>query len=240
MCYSMPVSKETLYPSRDGQFKEGVRDAFSRLFDLLDFQVEGQKNIEFLREGAAAVVAFFPHCGHLDAPAVRRAFPRDLRKFLFYPAASDYWFQENLSGKFRSEVSSLFLQRFSLSRDGSGKAIMHGIDRAVELLQTGYSVVVSPEGTRSTLSLSERQLHTGPAELVLRSGVPLVPVRLQGFEELLPKGLLLPKMFDGFQRRSVSVTIGEPMVFDLDTMMGPRSQQRKLITSQLREWFLEM
>lgn len=223
-----------------GEHKEAFRDALSLLFELVKFAVEGQDNLEFMRKGGVAVVAFFPHSGHADAPAVRKAFPSDLRNLLFYPAAADYWYQNNLQGRLKAVISSLFLRTFSMLRADSGRGVMQGLDTAEQLLRAGYSIVVSPEGTRSSLSPEKREFHTGVAELVLRTHVPIVPIRLHGFDEIIPKGSILPSVLKGFHRREVLVSIGEPMTFDVEAISASRSHQRKIITSQLRDRLLEM
>lgn len=75
---------------RNQPVKEVAREAFSLVYQLLRFEVFGQDNLEFMRRGIPAIVGFFPHTSHADGPAVRKAFPRDLRKRLIYPAAADY------------------------------------------------------------------------------------------------------------------------------------------------------
>lgn len=118
---------------------------------------------------------------------------------------------------------------------------MVGLDIAEDYLRRGYSIAVSPEGTRTLLQLEERVIHSGPAELALRTGFPVVPVKLDGFGEVMPKGMNFPQPLDGLQRKPVSVRIGEAMVFDVENMsVGSRSQQRGLITAALRERLLEM
>lgn len=228
--------KETLPLHLRGRFKEASRDLFLFLFDLLKFEVDGQENLGLMREGNPAIVVFFPHCGHPDAPAVRKAFPPDLRRRLVYSAAADYWY----SSRLRSGLTTLFLKSFPMARDGSGKAITDGLDIAEGFLNSGYSIVISPEGTRSSLPLKKRIFHLGPAELVIRTNLPVIPVRLRGFEEIMPKGTALPRLLDNGRRRLVSVSIGEPMFFDLEAISGTRSQQRQEITSELRQRLLAM
>lgn len=234
------MTKETSQLSEDERRAEARRDLISRLFNLMDFKIEGQGNLEIMRQGTPAIVAFFPHYGHTDGPAVRAAFPCDLRKFLFFPAASDYWYQKNLPGRLKAGLRSLLLQTFPMARADSGRAVLQGLDLAGELLRSGSSIVVSPEGTRSSDSLEEREFHAGTAELVLRTGAPVIPIRLNGFEDVMPRGNILPRLFKGFRRREVSVSIGEPMSFNQVGNSGIRREQRNEITCQLRERFFAM
>lgn len=183
------MQKEVLNFQNDEPFKEAFRDAFSLLLELLKFEVEGQENLEFMVKGAPAIIAFFPHYGHSDSPAVRKTVHTSQRKLLFFPAAADYWHKQDLKGKLKAGISSLFLRTFPMPRADSGKSIIKGLDVAEHCLRLGYSIVASPEGTRSSLPPEKRELHTGLAELVLRTGVPIVPFRLHGFEDIMPKGI---------------------------------------------------
>lgn len=212
-----------------GRFRgEGLRDSLSSPLGLLKFEVQGQENLNFLKEGKSAIIVFFPHTSHLDGLAVRRAFSPNLRDRLIFPAAADYWYQGRRSG-----LSSLFLQTLPLSRGGSSREMMEGLEAIESFLRSGSLVVISPEGTRSSLPNEERIFHRGAAELVLRTGLPVIPVRLRGFEEIMPKGASWPNLFDHCQRRTVSVSFGEPITFDLGTIPGVRAQLRKVITAKI-------
>lgn len=232
------MSKEALRLPRSDFFKEPVRDLLSLLYNIPRFEVRGQENLT----ESPVIFAFFPHCGHPDSPAVRRALLRNLRKRLVFPAAADYWSKDVL----KSTVMSLFVRSSLMSRAGAGReAIKESLDRAKDLLNAGFSLVISPEGTRTSLPLEKRVFHTGVAELVIRTGRPVIPVRLYGLEEVMPKGTKFPKLFEGnldegFHRWRVLVLIGEPMDFDLEDMMGTRSQKRKKITAQIKKRLLEM
>lgn len=238
------MSKEIPRLTRGELFKGKTRDVLSGWLNFLKFEVEGRDNLEFMREGRPAIVAFFPHCGHPDSLAVRKAIPADLREFFFFAAKASYWHnKEKLEDRLRFLLGQLLIKNFPMSGADSNKGeIKEGVDIAEDYLRSGYSIAISPEGTRSLLPLEERKLEKGAADLVLRTNVPIVPVRLHGFEELMPRGFGVPRFFDGFQRREVVVSIGESMIFDLDAeaIPGVRRQQRELITAQLKERFLEM
>jgi 1-acyl-sn-glycerol-3-phosphate acyltransferase len=62
------------------------------------------------------------------------------------------------------------------------------IDRAVHLIkEKGYSFLIFPEGTRS-LDGQLQLFRRGGFFLALNSGVPIVPISIQGSYELMPKG----------------------------------------------------
>ena len=58
---------------------------------------------------------------------------------------------------------------------------------AAEVLRSGVSMTIWPEGTRST---DGRLLpfKKGPFHLAMESGVPIVPITLVGTHEIWPKG----------------------------------------------------
>lgn len=239
------MSKEVLKLPRSDFFKEPLRDLISLAYNITRFEVRGQENLKFMRK-TPTIFVFFPHCGHPDSPAVRKVFPRDLRKRLVFPAAADYWHGRGWKGRLKSFLGSLFVINIPLSRAGAGrKAIRESLDRAEDFLEAGFSLVMAPEGTRSSLPPEERVLRQGVAELVLRTGAQVIPVRLYGLEKIMPKGSKCPKLLEGnlvegFGRWRVLVLIGEPMDFDPEAMTGTRFQKMKKITAQIRERLLEM
>ncbi|PIS09696.1 hypothetical protein COT75_00675 [Candidatus Beckwithbacteria bacterium CG10_big_fil_rev_8_21_14_0_10_34_10] len=235
------MSRESLSCPGSEPFMEKIRDLTASFFELTRFEVEGLNNLELMRDGEPVIIAFFPHSGHPDSLAVRRAFPQELRKKLIYPAAADYW-HNGIKGKARSVLSSMAVNSFPVSRDDHLKGIESGLKSAIRYLEEGFSIVISPEGTRSSLPLSERNLRTGMAELILRTGRPVIPVRLRGLEDAMPKGSNFSfnsLVRDNKGQRLISVTFGKPIDFDLggETL---RSRQRKIIMAQLKQQFLQM
>jgi 1-acyl-sn-glycerol-3-phosphate acyltransferase len=68
-------------------------------------------------------------------------------------------------------------------------AAVESVRRAIEVLQSGLSMMVYPEGTRSR---DGRLLpfKKGPFHLAMDSGIPVVPVTIVGAHEVWPKGKL--------------------------------------------------
>ena len=231
------MNKEFHYHSR---FEEAARDTFALILNRFNFEVSGKEHLNFLRERGNAIFAFFPHTGHLDSVAVRKAVPKDLRSTLLYPAAADYWYN-GASGKLRSKFSSLLVPNFPINRGEAGQAgILEGLDQAAMFLNLGYSLVVSPEGTRSDLPLEERKLHTGVAELVLRTKKPIIPVRIYGLEGVMPRGAVFPRFTNEGSKKDVRVVFGEALYFDREYLPESQSLARKQITMKLNENLLEL
>lgn len=67
------------------------------------------------------------------------------------------------------------------------KTVAATIDAAVKQLQSGISMVIFPEGTRS-LDGRLRPFKRGACVIAIHAGVPVVPVSIAGTRELMPKG----------------------------------------------------
>ena len=91
---------------------------------------------------------------------------------------------------------------FPFNRTGRGGH--QSIDDALALLQAGWSVLVFPEGTRSRTG-SMGPFRPGIGLIAVRSGRPVLPVRILGIDRVLPPGARLPR------RTHVEVRFGAPM-----------------------------
>ena len=105
------------------------------------------------------VVIVANHASHLDAPAVLAALPHDMRHRTAVAAADDYFYRQRVLGF----AISLGIGAFPFPRKG-----VVGLERAAELLDAGWNILIFPEGTRS----SDGALHTfrhGVGRLVAES-----------------------------------------------------------------------
>jgi 1-acyl-sn-glycerol-3-phosphate acyltransferase len=146
------------------------------------------------------VVFVANHASHLDAPAIVAALPRSARRRLAIAAAEDYFYRRPLLGR----LTTLGIGTFPFPRRGT-----IGLRRAETLLAQGRSVLLFPEGTRS----SDGQQHAfrpGIGHLLLNTGVPVVPVAIVGTYALWPRGQRLPR------RGPLSVRVGAPWTPDPD------------------------
>lgn len=77
------------------------------------------------------------------------------------------------------------------------EAAVEGVRQAIEVLHSGLSLMVYPEGTRSR---DGRLLpfKKGPFYLAMDSGIPVVPVTIVGAHEVWPKGMF--RLTPGFVR----------------------------------------
>jgi 1-acyl-sn-glycerol-3-phosphate acyltransferase len=155
----------------------------------IKIDVTGQDNIPLERP----VVFACNHASQFDIPILYEVLPVQFR-FL----AKKELFKIPFLG---------FAMRFAgyipVNRSG-GKAAMLDLKKAAERLKTGVSIVIFPEGTRST----DGQLKTfkmGGIFIAFKAGCPLVPIAISGSHYILPKGSLRVKP------GRVKVTIGPPI-----------------------------
>ena len=73
-----------------------------------------------------------------------------------------------------------------ISREDRASAI-DSVDQATKLLQQGLDFVIFPEGTRSPDG-KILPLKKGPFFMAQQGGVPVVPVRVRGTQDVMPKG----------------------------------------------------
>ncbi len=78
------------------------------------------------------------------------------------------------------------------------------VDKGVDILQKGHSILIFPEGRRE---FKKRLLpfHMGISKICLKSKTPVVPITLKGVDTLFPAGTLLLTL------SNVEVFIGKPV-----------------------------
>ena len=145
-------------------------------------RVEGVERLRDLR-GPALFIA--NHSSHLDTPTALRALPARIRKRTAVAAAADYFY----AGRFRGAIVSLALGAFPFSREGAVRA---SLQYCGELVDKGWSILVYPEGTRSPTG-SLQPFRAGIGLLASELRVPVVPIWLDGLNQVLPKGASRPR-----------------------------------------------
>jgi 1-acyl-sn-glycerol-3-phosphate acyltransferase len=78
-----------------------------------------------------------------------------------------------------------------IARENSRKA-MKAIDQAATACERGMSVVIFPEGTRSSGREKLGDFKIGGMIMALKCNVPVVPLIITGTEAILPRGAWLP------------------------------------------------
>lgn len=169
------------------------------LKSLFRFQIFGARNVP--SNGGVLLVS--NHVSYVDPVFMGAAVDRNLhymaRSTLFKPG---------------------LIERFLLSMNAFpvhvGVPDRAAIRRALRLLENGNALHVFPEGTRSidgTLGTAQ----AGAGFIAYRTKAPVVPVFLDGTEEVLPRGAKMMK------RAKVKLSFGRPL--DLDHLRKARSSR---------------
>jgi len=94
-------------------------------------------------------------------------------------------------------------QAIPVDRDGSSAA---GLKRILEALKADRAVVLFPEGTRTRDGELQRA-RSGVGLIVVKSGAPVVPVRIWGSYEAFGRHVKFPKP------KQITVKYGQPLDF---------------------------
>jgi 1-acyl-sn-glycerol-3-phosphate acyltransferase len=138
------------------------------------------------------------HHSHVDTPLMLTSIPEPWRHRTFVGAAADYFFGNRITGTLSAlALNAVPIERTKISRDSA--------DRAADLIDAGWSLMIFPEGGRSPDGWGQ-EFRGGAAYLSIRCGVPIVPVHLAGTGRVLAKGDKRPK------RASTTVTFGNPII----------------------------
>ena len=122
--------------------------------------------------------------------------------------------------------------QLKMDRDGP-RAAQDTLEAALALLREGNLFGIYPEGTRSPDGRLYRG-RSGVGWLVLRSGLPVIPVALFGTRHVLPPGRVLPRP------GRIEIRIGKPLTFDPEIASQPPGKARRLITDQVMEAIREL
>jgi 1-acyl-sn-glycerol-3-phosphate acyltransferase len=137
-------------------------------------------------------IYFANHSSHLDLVVIWSALPRDRRRRTRPVAGRDYWD----SGAVRRYVAGRVFRAILIDRGDpsrrSAVAARQSVEAIAAAMGDGTSVIVFPEGTRSTTG------EIGPFKSGLyhlarvRPNAELIPVYLENLNRILPKGEWVP------------------------------------------------
>jgi 1-acyl-sn-glycerol-3-phosphate acyltransferase len=143
--------------------------------------IEGRENLKGLRNPA---IFIGNHSSHMDAPVLFNALPERFKLRVAFGGAADRWFLKGRKGiKNQPWYFALAMNAFPIQRGGGRNALSY----AESLLDKRWSLVILPEGTRSTTGKMAPFRH-GVSILALKKNVPVVPVWLEGLRAMRPKG----------------------------------------------------
>ncbi len=185
-------------------FRHGLLFPLFRSFVRLE--VRGLEHLD----GLEGPVIFAPnHTSHLDAPALLLALPPRFRRRTACAAWQEYFEPEGAGWFRRARLHALRLLLtggLPMVPVSQAKAFRRSLRNVGTMLDGGWSLVFFPEGERSrTEERLPFQKGIGVVAGAMRACV--VPVRVRGFRELLPRDARWPRRGPG------SVTFGAPLRF---------------------------
>lgn len=137
------------------------------------------------------------HASHLDMGLAKYALG-SYGDGLVSLAAQDYFFEGN---RWRKAYFENLTNLVPMSRSGS---LRQSLRQAAELLEQGKTLLIFPEGTRSSDG-EVKEFKSAVGYLALQNRVDILPLYLGGTFAALPKGVTL------LRRRDVSARIGPPL-----------------------------
>jgi long-chain acyl-CoA synthetase len=161
--------------------------------EVMKPRVSGRAYIPYNR--ATIVVA--NHASHLDMGLVRHALG-SYGEGIVSLAAQDYFFESGIKRAFFENLTNLK----AIDRKAS---LRQAIRQASEVIEEGKTVLLFPEGTRSS-SGEIQEFKPLVGHLALVHGVDILPVFLGGTHAAMPKGAPVPL------KRELIARIGPPLV----------------------------
>jgi putative phosphoserine phosphatase/1-acylglycerol-3-phosphate O-acyltransferase len=140
-------------------------------FAGLEYEVEGRERLH--RERPAIYI--FNHQSLLDAMVLAHLLRQDA-----VPLCKREMAANPLLGPLLRQVDTIFVDRNERDQ-------REVLKNALEVLQGGRSLVIAPEGTRSTLG-NIQPFKMGAFVLAKKARVPIVPIVLHNVKDALPKG----------------------------------------------------
>ncbi|HMO47253.1 MAG TPA: lysophospholipid acyltransferase family protein [Rubrivivax sp.] len=139
-------------------------------------------------------IYFANHQSHLDWVLIWAALPDDLRVRTRPIAARDYWTASKFKHWLTREVfHAVYVSRTrSTGASGSGTDDQDPLEPLAEALEQGDSLVIFPEGTRSSKG-EPMPFKSGLYHLAQKfPGVQLIPVWIDNVQRVMPKGEVVP------------------------------------------------
>ncbi|MEP4484622.1 MAG: HAD-IB family hydrolase [Halioglobus sp.] len=140
----------------------------------LDYEVEGYAHLRTQRPA----IYIFNHQSLLDAVVLAHLLREDV-----VPLCKAEMANNPIVGPILKRTDTIFVHR-------DEKDQKDVLQRALAVLESGRSLVIAPEGTRSTLGNIQPFKH-GAFFLAKKAKVPIIPIVLHNVKDALPKGGLL-------------------------------------------------
>lgn len=169
-------------------------------------QVKGLEHLFFCKE---PFVLASNHASYFDQPMTLAVLPRSMAGKIATAAREDFFFDDSfgwirkLWGKISFEFCTFVQGAFLLP---IGKNVQESLKFMGQLADQGIPIFIYPEGERSWDG-SLLSFQPGLARIVQELTLPVVPMRIQGMEEIFPRGSAR------IRRGHAVVSFGEPLRF---------------------------
>jgi 1-acyl-sn-glycerol-3-phosphate acyltransferase len=186
--------------------------------------IKGRENLKGVK---GPVIFIGNHSSHMDAYVLFWSLPERFKLRVAWGGAADRWFIKGRKGlKKQPWYMTLTMNVFPVQRGGGRAALSY----AEELLEKGWSLVIFPEGTRTTTGKMGHFRH-GVAILALAKNVPVVPIWLEGLRDLRPKGSTETKP------GPAHAEIGPPIYFPQGTQVAEATHIMYRTMEKMRDEF---
>jgi long-chain acyl-CoA synthetase len=172
-------------------------------------RVTGRENLSSLR---GPVIFASNHQSHFDVPVILASLPAHYRYRVATAMAKEFFdahffperftLRERLLNSLWYRLSTFFFNAFPIPQRqaGAGETIRY----MGELVEEGWSILIFPEGDRST-SGEIHPFQPGVGMLASHLHLPVVPIRIEGLDRVLNRNARWP------HPGRVNVTIGKPL-----------------------------
>lgn len=161
---------------------------FSKLLWKLNVKDAGRLNDE-------NIIIAANHQSFIDIVWIYCFIPRRLRRNVYMTGKSSLWILKFIFWG----APIIFIER-----DGN---VVPSLKVSADVLRTGKSLVIFPEGTRS-MKGDMGNFKSGAAYLSKNLNKKIVPVTINGAYEVMPRGKMIPRFFGGAK---ASLVVGEPI-----------------------------
>jgi 1-acyl-sn-glycerol-3-phosphate acyltransferase len=166
------------------------------------FTVEGEEKLAAI-ENPMLIIA--NHTSHFDTVIVLSLLPNHIYDRTAVVAAADRMYRERVKGAWHS----LRYNAFPITRGGGREALAY----SQWLLHNKWSLLIFPEGKRSRTG-ELLPFHGGPAILATMQNVPVLPIYIEGANQILPPGT------NRSQPAPVVARVGDLLTFPEGTSIG--------------------
>ena len=195
----------------NGSFFRGVRMVWNSAFHdplLRSFAKLEVRGIDHLKKLDGPVLFVSNHLSYLDQPSIMSALPPDIRNTTATAAWEEFFFGEHhgfdrILRRLSYEYASVLFNLFPLPQSQGFSGSLRFMGR---LADAGINILIFPEGGHAGNGKMQ-PFQLGLGIMVKELGVPVVPIKISGTDQVLPPGAGFPK------QGKVTVTFGKPLRF---------------------------